>query len=191
MPLIGELIKEVENNTPLKAPSKKIVKKRKYLENKPAEKGAPLEFSAKSRIKNPSILQKHTEKITDPRFSDDFGNYQAENFEKYYGFIEDIERDELTQLQKKQKSIASKRKKRSGKTSDFEHDLIQTIKSKKQRLEAKQKKREQKTVQANRKKEELDLISKGKTPYFEKKTAIKRKNDKRKNMPDAFRRSAN
>ena len=102
-----------------------------------------------------------------------------------------LQRDELTQLQKKQKSIAFKRRKRQGKTSDFEHDLIQTIKSKKQRLEAKQKKRENKATQANRKKEELDLISKGKSPYFEKKTAIKRKNDKRKNMPDAFRRSAN
>ena len=117
--------------------------------------------------------------------------YQAENFDKYYGFIEDIERDELTQLQKKQKSIASKRRKRQGKTSEFEHDLIQTIKSKKQRLEAKQKKRDDKAAQTTRKKQELDLISKGKNPYFEKKTSIKRKNDKRKNMPDAFRRSAN
>lgn len=78
MPLIGDLIKVADNNTPLKAPSKKVIKKRKQFETKPAEKGAPLEFSTKSKIKNPSILQKHVEKITDPRFSDDFGSYRMD-----------------------------------------------------------------------------------------------------------------
>merc|ERR1712087_264913 len=159
MSLIGDLLQNEENTTPLKPENK--LPKRKFKKTskieKKAEKGAPLEFSSKHKIKNPSILQKHAEKVTDPRFSDDFGSYKAENFEKYYGFIEDIEKNELEQLKKQQKSLAGKRRKRQGKTSEFEHNLIQTIKSKKQRLDAKDQKRKEKVKEKERKKEELQL----------------------------------
>ena len=200
---------ETEPEPPTKKPKKTSID-RSQIDTK----GAPIERSSKKpqnknflkTLSNKKSIIEAKSKTTDPRFNEKFGQFKQENFDKYYGFIEDIEKDELKELEKKKNVIAKKRHKISSKkgqkvqSSETEHILIDAIRSKKQRLAAKEDRRKNKEKEKIRKEQEIEAVKQGKKAYYgpavgerssgKQKSEKGQKSNKRKFMPGEFRRSA-
>merc|ERR1711976_705505 len=206
MPTIGELL-ELEQEIGAKefqerAEAEKLEggnKKKRENVKFQAKKGAPLEKSSKIKPKDMFLqpVNNNAHKHDDPRFSDQHGEFKQKNFDKYYEFIDDIEQSEIDQLKKHQQKLAGKRRKGApGKTTnDHEHEIIGTIKSREQRLQARKTRRAERKLENKKRKDEVQAVREGKMPYFSKKAKSNDENkppkkDKRKNMPDGFRRSA-
>jgi len=166
-----------------------------------ATKGAPLEKSSKIKPKGLFLqpVNNTLDKKNDPRFSDQHGEFKQSNFDKYYEFLDDVESSEIEKLKQFKNKLAKVRRKKEAKgksvgTSELEHEAIGAIRSREQRLQAKKDRRMNRKEENKKRKVEIEKVKQGKMPYFSKKFGgkeeSKEKVNKRKNMPDGFRRSA-
>lgn len=184
-----------------------------------AVKGAPLEKSSKRK---PSAfflqaLNNNAHKRTDPRFSDQHGEFKQANFDKYYDFLDEVEAKEIVQLKKFKNKLAKTRikkkaKGKSAETTEAEHEAIGAIRSREQRLKAKLDRKDDRKSENKKRKAMVEEVKQGKMPYYGKNADDRGGRDKkdnsskddnfskepkkskrsldRKHMPDGFRRSA-
>ncbi|CAF3357919.1 unnamed protein product [Rotaria sp. Silwood1] len=88
---------ETKKSTPL---NKKIL-------NEAISKSEPIEMSSKRRPRKRDQVPVHMRgkrKIMDPRFNEQFGDYNAREFRQSYHFITDMRRKELNELKKQLKA---------------------------------------------------------------------------------------
>merc|ERR1711934_1022535 len=156
-------------------------------QNFTAKKGAPLEKSSKRKPSGFFLqaLNNNAHKQNDPRFSDQHGEFKQSNFDKHYGFLDEIEAKEISELKKFKNKLAKTRikKKAKGKnaeTTEAEHEAIGAIRSREQRLKAKQDRKEERKDYFRKRKEMVKEVSEGKMPYYGKNADDRGKNDESK-----------
>jgi ribosomal RNA-processing protein 36 len=86
---------------------KKATTINKKISNEGISKSEPIEISSKRRPSKREQIPVHLRgkrKIVDPRFNEDFGEYDAKEFRQSYHFITDLRRNELQELRKQLKT---------------------------------------------------------------------------------------
>lgn len=121
-------------------------------------KNAPMEITSKKSVtRNHLTPISSAPKFRDPRFDSMSGQFNKGLFESSYSFLEDLKKEELNVL-------------KQNRTENF--DQIQLLQSKNSVQKKNSLLRDaKKSVFAK----EREMISKGKTPYFEKKSVIKQR----------------
>jgi ribosomal RNA-processing protein 36 len=87
--------------------TKKPITINKKLSNERASKSEPIEISSKRQPRKLDRVPVHLRgkrKIVDPRFNEQFGEYDAKEFRQSYNFITDMRRQELKELRKQLKT---------------------------------------------------------------------------------------
>jgi len=87
--------------------NKKSTTTNKKIPNEGVSKSEPIELSSKRRPKKRDQVPVHMRgrrKIVDPRFNEQFGEYNSKEFRQSYHFITDMRRQELKELKKQLKA---------------------------------------------------------------------------------------
>jgi ribosomal RNA-processing protein 36 len=87
--------------------TKKSITINKKLSNERVSKSEPIEISSKRQPRKLDRVPVHLRgkrKIVDPRFNEQFGEYDAKEFRQSYNFITDMRRQELKELRKQLKT---------------------------------------------------------------------------------------
>ncbi|ORX91176.1 ribosomal RNA processing protein 36 [Basidiobolus meristosporus CBS 931.73] len=129
-----------------------------------------------SRFRN--VVEGPKLKTRDPRFDNLSGKLNEEMFGKSYQFLENYKSDELRMLRE---SIAKER----------DPKQVEKLKSQLQRMQSQQaamkEKHRKQEIKHSRKKAEMEMVSKGKKPFFLKRSELKKLElvDKFKNLKEA------
>jgi len=98
--------KDEDDEQPTNENKKSIIENKKIF-NRPVSKLEPIEISSKRRPRKRDQVPVHMRgkrKLVDPRFNEQFGDYDAKEFRQSYHFITDIRREELKELRKQLKT---------------------------------------------------------------------------------------
>ncbi|CAF3336513.1 unnamed protein product [Rotaria sp. Silwood1] len=98
---------EDDDNEQATNETKKSTSLNKKILNEAISKSEPIEMSSKRRPRKRDQVPVHMRgkrKIMDPRFSEQFGDYNAREFRESYHFITDMRRKELNELKKQLKA---------------------------------------------------------------------------------------
>ncbi|KAF9318021.1 rRNA biogenesis protein rrp36 [Podila horticola] len=153
-------------------------KQRKVVERR-NDKNKPMEIGSKKPVgRFRQVVEVASTKRRDPRFDSLSGKLDTDLFEKSYGFLKDYQADEM----KKLRELIKKERDEDMK------DKLQTQLSRmvdRQATEAAQKRRQE--IKREHKRKEKDLVSKGKNPFFLKKSDQKKLEliDKFKQLKDS------
>jgi ribosomal RNA-processing protein 36 len=142
--------------------------KPKPVSSKPKKtKNGPVEITSKKPTTRKRMILNTLTKSRDPRFDSLSGKYNPELFERSYGFIGEIQKNELIQ----QKNILKDNK------GEFSEEELQNLKKKtdimSSRLALSERTKLQQIEKNQWKKKEASLISNGKKPYFMKNSQMK------------------
>ncbi|CAF3797811.1 unnamed protein product [Rotaria sordida] len=99
--------------------TKKSTTLNKKILNQPISKSEPIEMSSKRRPSKRDQVPVHMrgkKRIVDPRFNEQFGDYDAKEFRQSYHFITDMRRKELNELKKQLKGCQDPNEKMKLKT---------------------------------------------------------------------------
>ncbi|PKC14643.1 DUF947-domain-containing protein [Rhizophagus irregularis] len=150
-----------DNNSEINVINAKGSKKRR-------NKHAPMEMSSKrpvSRFRQIVEIPKSMKQKRDPRFDSLSGKFNEDLYEKTYSFLNEYKKSEIEQI----KSQISKEK------DPVEKSRLQQLLSKLQSKLANEKNiKRKKELKHERKKRELELVYKGKKPYYYKKSDVKK-----------------
>ncbi|XP_057299743.1 ribosomal RNA processing protein 36 homolog [Hydractinia symbiolongicarpus] len=150
---------------------KKNIEGEKVEQNKSGsqeQKSKSEPISMSSKIKNfrvRKVITNIKRAKRDPRFDDLSGKLNEELFEKSYGFVEVMKKEEMQSVKKQLKKVRNKEKK-----ADL-HKLLQRMEQKDQETLNLKKRKEK---DRERKKSELRLAKEGKKPYYLKKSEKKK-----------------
>ncbi|KAG0020593.1 rRNA biogenesis protein rrp36 [Podila clonocystis] len=153
-------------------------KKRKVVERR-NDKNKPMEIGSKKPVgRFRQVVEVASTKRRDPRFDSLSGKLDTDLFEKSYGFLKDYQADEMKKLReliKKERDEDMKEK--------LQTQLSRMVD--RQATEAAQKRRQE--IKREHKRKEKELISKGKNPFFLKKSDQKKLEliDKFKQLKDS------
>lgn len=133
-----------------------------------ASKHAPTEQSSKftvSRKRTVVFVPKSTAR--DPRFDPLTGPLNEDAIKKKYAFLNDYRKSELSEL----RSVLKTNKKLSELEQESLRKVILSIESKQKAADAKEKEKE---ILREHRKQEKDLVKKGKKPFYLKKSEVKK-----------------
>ncbi|KAG0336313.1 rRNA biogenesis protein rrp36 [Podila humilis] len=153
-------------------------KQRKIIERR-NDKNKPMEIGSKKPVgRFRQVVEVASAKRRDPRFDSLSGKLDNDLFEKSYGFLKDYHVDEMKKLReliKKERDEDMKEK--------LQLQLSRMVD--RQATEATQKRRQE--IKREHKRKERELVSKGKTPFFLKKSDQKKLEliDKFKQLKDS------
>ncbi|KAF9384864.1 rRNA biogenesis protein rrp36 [Podila verticillata] len=153
-------------------------KQRKIVERR-NDKNKPMEIGSKKPVgRFRQVVEVASAKRRDPRFDSLSGKLDTDLFEKSYGFLKDYQADEMKKLReliKKERDMDMKEK--------LQTQLSRMVD--RQATEAAQKRRQE--IKREHKRKEKDLVAKGKTPFFLKKSDQKKLEliDKFKQLKDS------
>ncbi|RIA99703.1 hypothetical protein C1645_811052 [Glomus cerebriforme] len=131
-------------------------------------KHAPMETSSKrpvSRFRQVIEIPKSIRQRRDPRFDSLSGKFNEDLFEKSYTFLNEYKKSEIEQIKKQ-----IKKEKDPNEKSKLQR-LLNKLQSK---FAHEQNIKHKKELKHERKKKELELVSKGKTPFYYKKSDVKK-----------------
>ncbi|KAI1320921.1 rRNA biogenesis protein rrp36 [Mortierella claussenii] len=152
-------------------------KQRKMVEKR-SDKNRPMEIGSKKPVgRFRQVVEVASTKRRDPRFDSLSGKLDSDLFEKSYSFLKDYQADEMKKLKeliKKERDPDMKEK--------LQTQLSRMVD--RQATEATQKRRQE--IKREHKRKERELISKGKNPFFLKKSDQKKLEliDKFQNLKD-------
>lgn len=131
-----------------------------------ANKNRPMEVSSKQRHDPLSKLPKVKERVVrDPRFDDISGTFREDIFHRDYSFIKDLKIEEKKKVKKQLKKEKNEEKKRKLK------QLLNKMTQEEQTTETRQNK---KKLLQDWKEKERERVKEGKTPYFLKKSDLRK-----------------
>jgi len=96
-----------DDEQPIDENKKSTTTTNKKIPNEGVSKSEPIELSSKRRPKKRDQVPVHMRgrrKIVDPRFNEQFGEYNSKEFRQSYHFITDMRRQELKELKKQLKA---------------------------------------------------------------------------------------
>mmetsp|Transcript_9756 Transcript_9756/g.22542 ORF Transcript_9756/g.22542 Transcript_9756/m.22542 type:complete len:494 (+) Transcript_9756:311-1792(+) len=147
-------------------------------------KGAPMEMSSKKQVSRfRHVVPTKNRKIRDPRFDTMSGTLDEEVFDKRYAFLHeerDLEIDELRKAIRKDKDLRSKtaKQRQHQKVRIMDEDerraAISRLTQLKQSKMLGERKRVQRDVQRTARKAEMEKVSKGKNPFYLKRSELKK-----------------
>ncbi|KAF8975472.1 rRNA biogenesis protein rrp36 [Entomortierella lignicola] len=152
-------------------------KQRKIIQRR-NDKNKPMEIGSKKPVgRFRQVVEVATNKRRDPRFDSLSGKLDTDLFEKSYSFLKDYQADEMKKLKeliKKERDPDMKEK--------LQLQLSRMVD--RQSMEAAQKRRQE--IKREHKRKERELVSKGKNPFFLKKSDQKKLEliDKFQNLKD-------
>lgn len=159
---------EVQKNDAIERPGSDVKDSRQQRRNK----NQPIEITSKKPTSRKRIIINTEVKPRDPRFDSLAGHYNPELFDRSYGFLNDLQKSELLE----KKMLLKKKKKECG----GEDEAVEMLKADVNKLESKinhiERTKLQKIHKRSWKKKEAELVKKGKTPYFVKKSVINTQN---------------
>ncbi|CAG8478269.1 12034_t:CDS:2 [Acaulospora morrowiae] len=155
--------------------AEEVEKSEKVGSVKRKSKRRPVEVSSKkpvSRFRKVVDLPSNIKKRRDPRFDNLSGKFNEDLFEKSYNFLNEYKDSEIKELQD-----------RISKEKDPEEiEKLRQLLSKLQSKAAHEKQlKQKKLLKRERRKEELELVSRGKTPFY-----IKKSDEKKLELIDKF-----
>ncbi|KAK9721270.1 rRNA biogenesis protein rrp36 [Basidiobolus ranarum] len=129
-------------------------------------KKKPMEITSKRPVsRRRTVVEGSKPKTRDPRFDNLSGKLNEEMFGKSYQFLQDYKSDELRMLRE---NISKER----------DPKQVEKLKSQLQRMQSQQaatnEKHRKQDIKHNRKKAEMELVSKGKKPFFLKRAELKK-----------------
>ncbi|XP_076464142.1 ribosomal RNA processing protein 36 homolog [Babylonia areolata] len=131
-----------------------------------ANKNRPLEVSSKHRHDPLSKLPQMKKRVVrDPRFDDISGTFREDIFDRDYSFIKDLKAEEKKKVKKQLKKEKNEEKKQK---------LKQILNRMAQEEQTKESKQNKKKLLQEWKEKERERVKEGKTPYFLKKSDMRK-----------------
>ncbi|KAI8915990.1 hypothetical protein EDD86DRAFT_181951, partial [Gorgonomyces haynaldii] len=125
----------------------------------------PTEMSSKRPVTRKRVIVQETKKPRDPRFEGMSGVFNPDIFDRSYGFIYEMEENELKELKKEIEKTKDLQKKQ---------ELSQEYNVRMSRLNARKLKEKRQEIKREVKKEEMEKVKQGKKPFFLKKGDLKK-----------------
>ena len=129
-------------------------------------KNKPLELSSRkpvSRLRQVIELPSKSARFRDPRFDDLTGEFKEDQFHKNFAFLDEYRADELKQL--KSKLVKEK-------DPDIRFKLKRSIQQLESKQQSNMEKQRQQELKRRLRKEEEERVSKGKKPFYIKKSRL-------------------
>ncbi|CAG8540719.1 3211_t:CDS:2 [Ambispora leptoticha] len=160
---------ENSNDNPTKSDSNARIIKNKKSHNsilkKRTHKSRPIEISSKKPVSRfRQVVEIPSEKRRDPRFDNLSGKLNEDLFEKSYNFLDDYKKNEIKTI---------KEQIRRAKDPNTRDELQKLLTKMQSRINTEHIARQKKQLRREVKKKELELVSKGKKPFYLKKSAEK------------------
>ncbi|KAG9291755.1 hypothetical protein G9A89_012040 [Geosiphon pyriformis] len=157
---------QIANNKEHEKTLENRLRKNNHGPQKRAHKNRPMEITSKKPVgRFRQIVELSAEKRRDPRFDNISGKLNQDLFEKSYHFLNDYKTSEIKAIQKEIKNEKDLNEK----------ERLQKLLSKLEfKTKSEQLSKQRKELKHERKKAELERVTKGKKPFYLKKSTEKR-----------------